>query len=117
MQFKLLGDNDLENPIETIFINRGVKDSFSLLTCDESSEIHFSNLINIDCAVSCLLKHVGHESEIFIQVDSDIDGFNSSAILISYLTRTFPKIKINWRLQDGKEHGVMVEKYPILLAW
>ncbi|WP_303982249.1 DHH family phosphoesterase [Niallia circulans] len=112
MQFKLLGDNDLENPIETIFINRGVKDSFSLLTCDESSEIHFSNLINIDCAVSCLLKHVEHESEIFIQVDSDIDGFNSSAILISYLTRTFPKIKINWRLQDGKEHGVMVEKIP-----
>lgn len=40
------------------------------------------------------------------------DGFTSSTILIDYLSKVFPKVKIRWRLHEGKEHGIIVEEVP-----
>lgn len=113
MKFKLMGENNFDtNPIETIFRNRGVYDLDELLNVNESHTLHHSLLVNIYEAVDCLLKHIKIGSKIFIQVDSDCDGFCSSAILINYLTKQFPDIQIEWRLHDGKQHGVVAEKVP-----
>ena len=50
--------------------------------------------------------------KIFVQVDSDTDGYTSAAILINYLRRRFPTANIEYRLHSGKEHGVIVDTVP-----
>lgn len=40
------------------------------------------------------------------------DGHTSSAMLINYLRRVFPKIKIQYRIHEGKQHGVIPETVP-----
>jgi len=112
VDFTLLGENDIHNPIETIFRNRGIDDTFSLLTCDDSYLISYNALRNIEKAVTCLLQHVEDDSEVFVQVDSDIDGYSAAATLINYLYRVFPGIKITWKLQEGKGHGVQLKDVP-----
>jgi len=112
VEFTLIGENNIHNPIETIFRNRGVEDAFTLLTCDESYLIPYNLLKNIEKAVECLLKHVKEDNEVFIQVDSDIDGYSSAATLINCLYRIFPGIKITWKLQEGKGHGVVLKNVP-----
>lgn len=113
MKFKLLGENNYDiNPIETIFFNRGVQNVEHLLNVSEKDVIHYSKLINIEKAVDCLLSHIHNNSEIFIQVDSDCDGFSSSTILINYLKYVFGDINIKWRLHDGKQHGIKIKDIP-----
>ena len=56
--------------------------------------------------------HTESFKNIFVQVDSDTDGYTSSSILIRYLQRRFPNCKIHWRLHKGKEHGVIVDTVP-----
>ena len=113
MKYNLIGDNDyLFNPIETILKNRGIEDIERFLNLDESVTNHWNRLKNIDKATSCLLKHIEKNIKIFIQVDGDCDGYTSSAILINYLRRVFPNINIQWRLHDGKEHGVIINTVP-----
>lgn len=113
MKYKLLGENNYNlNPIDTIFHNRGVDNIEELLSVNEQNATSFSNLKNIEYAVVCLLSHIEKNNEIFVQVDSDCDGYCSSAILINYLKHIFPQINIEWRLQEGKQHGINVADVP-----
>lgn len=50
--------------------------------------------------------------KIFVQVDSDCDGYTSAAIAINYLSRRFPQAQISWALHSGKQHGVDLEVAP-----
>jgi single-stranded-DNA-specific exonuclease len=112
VRYELIGKNNLLAPIETVLINRGIEDIQSFLHTSEKDAIHWSKLKNIDKATDCLIDHIKKENNIFIQVDADPDGYTSSATLINYLTKLFPKIGIQWRLHEGKEHGVIVDKVP-----
>jgi single-stranded-DNA-specific exonuclease len=113
MKYELIGKNDyLIDPISTILNNRGIEDIERFLNLDESVTYDWRLLNNIGKAVDCLLGHIKEKSEIFIQVDSDCDGLCSSTILINYLQNIFPNINIQWRLHEGKEHGVIVDTVP-----
>lgn len=113
MKYQLIGSGDfLTNPIETVLQNRGIDDIQSFLHIDRSCVIHWSKLKNMQEAVECLLRHVENSSNIFIQVDTDADGFTSSSLLINYLTKVFPSIKITWRLHEGKQHGIIADTVP-----
>jgi single-stranded-DNA-specific exonuclease len=113
MRYKLIGVNDyLINPIKTILNNRGITDIDKFLNLDESVINDWRLLKNIEKAVDCLLAHIKAGSNIFVQVDSDADGYTSSAILINYLKSIFPNINIKWELQEGKEHGIILDKVP-----
>ena len=52
------------------------------------------------------------DAKVFVQVDSDCDGYTSSAILIQYLRRRFPELAIEHRIHNGKEHGVIPNTVP-----
>ena len=41
-------------------------------------------------AASILIKHIQNNDSVLIIIDSDVDGFTSSAILINYLHDLFP---------------------------
>jgi single-stranded-DNA-specific exonuclease len=113
MRYKLIGVNDyLIDPIKTILNNRGITDIEKFLNLDESVVNDWRLLKNIEKAVDCLLTHIKAKSNIFVQVDSDADGYTSSAILINYLKSIFPNINIKWELQEGKEHGIILDKVP-----
>ena len=49
----------------------------------------------------------------FLQVDSDTDGYTSSAIFYGFFKKLFPDARIEWRLHDKKEHGIIVDTIPI----
>ena len=62
-----------------------------------------------------LISHIGQNDKIFIQVDSDADGYTSAALLINYLNRLFPhfvQTKLSYRIHDGKQHGLLTETIP-----
>ncbi|MFO1442951.1 DHH family phosphoesterase [Bacillus sp. Bva_UNVM-123] len=112
MKFELIGKNNYLEPIETVLINREIDDIQSFMSISEKDVLHWSKLKNIERAVSCLLQHIKKGNKIFIQIDPDIDGNAAAALLISHLTTIFPTIDIQWRLQEGKEHGIIIENIP-----
>ena len=72
-------------------------------------------LKNVEEGAKMLIKHVRENDEIFIQVDSDCDGYTSAALLINYLNYLFPhftQTKISYRIHDGKQHGLLTETIP-----
>ncbi|MFK3936576.1 DHH family phosphoesterase [Alkalihalobacillus sp. NPDC078783] len=101
--------NDL---LEEVLSDRGINNLDLFTNPSQDSVLHWSLLRNIKEAVSLVLKHIKNGTKIFIQVDSDLDGYTSSAILINYLEEVFPDVVIVWRLQEGKEHGLILEEIP-----
>lgn len=113
MRYKLIGVNDyLINPIQTILNNRGVKDIEKFLNLDESVVNDWRLLKNVERAVKCLITHIENNNKIFVQTDSDSDGYCSAAILINYLNSVFPNIDLCWHLHKGKQHGFIIEEIP-----
>lgn len=113
MRYKLIGVNDyLINPIQTILNNRGVKDIEKFLNLDESVVNDWRLLKNVERAVKCLITHIENNNKIFVQTDSDSDGYCSAAILINYLNSVFPNIDLCWHLHKGKQHGIIIEEIP-----
>jgi single-stranded-DNA-specific exonuclease len=113
MKYKLIGENDyLINPIATVLKNRGIKYIESFLNVDESVINDWRLLKNINKAVDCFLKHVLGNSKIYIQIDSDNDGYVSAALLHNYMKRIKTDISLAWDLHDTKMHGVNLEQVP-----
>ncbi|MEH7714262.1 single-stranded-DNA-specific exonuclease RecJ [Bacillus velezensis] len=113
MVYKLIGNNDYNfNPLLTILKNRGIENPQSFIEVNQSSVIHFSKLDNIDKAVDCLIKHLENKNKIFVQVDSDVDGYTSSSIIINYIKAIYPKADIRYRIHEGKEHGIFIDTIP-----
>lgn len=70
------------------------------------------DLENMEIGIKTFHQLLEANKKIFLQVDSDVDGFTSSAIFYCYFKRRYPGIQIEWRLHDGKEHGVILETVP-----
>ena len=49
----------------------------------------------------------------FLQVDSDCDGMTSAAIFYNYFTTLYPIAKIDYRVHEGKEHGIILDTIPV----
>ena len=65
-------------------------------------------LDNIQYAVKMAYEALTKENaHVFVQIDSDTDGYTSSAVLINYLKRRFPAVQISYALHPGKEHGII----------
>lgn len=71
MNYKLIGENNFINPVETILRNRGIKDVEAFLKPKVKNTIHYSKLNNVSRGVETVIKHIEEGGELFIQVDSD----------------------------------------------
>lgn len=69
-------------------------------------------LTNMSEAVKIAYEKMSEGAHVFVQVDSDTDGYTSSAILINYIKRRFPQVKITYALHPGKEHGIVPTAIP-----
>ena len=103
--------------IEQVLVNRGIPANLiSLyLNLDNSVILDPYGLTNIECAAKRLLKAMINQEEIYVQVDSDCDGYTSAAVLINYLHCIFPSTvenKVRYGLHTKKHHGISVEDIP-----
>ena len=103
--------------IEQVLLNRGIKsqDIIHYLNTTDEDILDPSTIMNIENGAKMLIHHISQEDKIFIQIDSDADGYTSSSLLINYLNSLFPgyvQNNIYYRVHEGKQHGLILETIP-----
>ena len=79
---------------------------------NEEDEIKPFRLKNMYKAIKMLKKHLDKNNEIFIQYDSDPDGYTSGTIIYNFIKKIKPESKIQYCLHKEKEHGVIINDVP-----
>lgn len=114
MNFKLRKPiNNKFSTTEQILFNRGIapEDARHWLNTSDA-DINDYALLGLDrlkAAAHRLLTAIQENQKTLVIVDSDADGFCSSAILINYLHELFPywvENYISWFIHGGKQHGL-----------
>lgn len=113
MEYKLRAPRqDGTSLLEQILLNRGFTNREEInhyLTTDENDIIDPLKLDHMRDGVKMLIKHIDLNNEALIIIDSDCDGYTSSAILMNYLNRFFPawtQGHLSYFIHSGKQHGL-----------
>ena len=112
MEYKLKAARKNCTALEQIFYNRGfnnIKDIQHYLNTTDEDIIDPKAIANIEEGAKMLISHISQNHDILLQIDSDADGFTSSAILMNYLNRLFPSFvqnHIKYWVHDSKAHGI-----------
>ena len=118
MKYQLIAPRDEAlSAVEQVLFNRGInpKDIEHFKYPSVNDLVSPEKLEHIKDGVAMLISHIERNDKIFIQVDSDCDGYTSSAILINYLNCLFPhyvQTQISYRIHDGKQHGLLTDTIP-----
>lgn len=121
MEYQLINPtlkiNKKLTPFEQVFLNRGIHpdDITHYLNTTNEDIIPPKQITNILSGAQTLIKHISNGDKIFMQIDSDCDGFTSAAVLMNYLYKLFPEYMQNnftYRLHTGKQHGIVLETIP-----
>lgn len=113
MEIKLRRGGENLSAIEKILYTRDT--DWSFLKPDEHDALPPTDLENIDAAARRILKALVHQEQVYIQVDSDCDGYTSAALLLNYMHDIAPTtVERNWiyALHKNKTHGICVETIP-----
>ena len=105
------------SPVERVFANRGMFpfDINHYLHTTKEDILDPALLDNIAEGAKMFIQHLAAGDKIFIQIDSDVDGYTSAAALINYANMIAPghaQQNISYRIHDGKEHGIILETVP-----
>ena len=108
MNYRLIKNslNDIDNPKQTILLNRGIENWKQYLNLNEDCIHDFNLLKNIDKAVNCFVKHIENKSRIHIIVDSDVDGYTSASMVYRYIKQLRKDINVTYSLHTKKQHGI-----------
>lgn len=103
--------------VEQVFENRGIKKENiqHYLHTTKNDLVDPLKLDRINDGIKMLVKHINNQDKTLIQVDSDCDGYTSSAFLINYLNQYFPAYVqncITYRVHGNKAHGLILETIP-----
>lgn len=118
MRYQLITPrNEALSAVEQVLFNRGInpKDIEHFKYPSVNDLVNPEKLEHIKDGVAMLISHIERNDKIFIQVDSDCDGYTSSAILINYLNCLFPhyvQTQISYRIHNGKQHGLLTDTIP-----
>ena len=108
MQYRLVNPEIKQNYVQELLKLKGVEDIDTYLnpSADECL-LDPALLENIEAGAELLCKSCENTKKIILLiVDSDNDGFTSSAILYQYIKRIAPQKEITFVLHDGKQHGL-----------
>ena len=112
MKYQLINKvNDSWSAIEQVLHNRGVDDIQHYLNTSDQDINSFYDFGRDILAQSAraLSNVIFNKEKAVVIVDSDCDGFTSSAVLINYLHDLFPQWvenKLDYILHSGKQHGL-----------
>lgn len=118
MNYQLIAPFDNSADVLTqVLVHRGIDpyDIYGFLNPTEEVVYSPYDLKNAELAAKRILAAIVKKEPIYIQVDSDCDGYTSSATLINYLYSTFPasvKNLITYGLHSSKTHGIDVDGIP-----
>ena len=103
--------------VEQVFANRGIapENLEHYLNTTENDLINPASIKNMEEGVKLLIQHISNGDKIFVQVDSDCDGYTSAALLLNYLHNLFPTFIENnvvYRVHEGKQHGIIFDTIP-----
>ena len=101
-----------DNYLSSILKSRGIGDVTTYLNPTRNLLLDPQMLNNIELGVELLHRHLDSGSHIFLQVDSDTDGYTSSAVLYNYIMKVCPTANITYRFHEGKQHGIIVDTVP-----
>lgn len=114
MKYQLIKEiNPNYSAIEQVLTNRGIPYSeikHYLNTTD--NDINSAEMLGeerLKAAATALLTTIKENKKMLVVVDSDCDGYTSSALLLNYLYDLFPAFIQNntkYYIHDGKEHGL-----------
>lgn len=111
MQLNLLKEpNENLSLVEMILTNRGIplENVHKFLQTDDSVIHDYKLLDNIEKAGLVLLSHIAKGNKILIQVDCDVDGYTSAAIMYNYLKSNFENINLSYQVHSDKFHGLVI---------
>ena len=77
-----------EHFLEDFLKERRIENLQTFLHPTAQEQHDFMLLDNIVSAAKCLIEHVENNDNIFIQIDSDTDGYTSAAIMYLYIKHT-----------------------------
>lgn len=118
MNYKLINiPNNNLSPLEQILYNRGIPIEETEHYCNTSYLDILNPLLlnNMREGVQLLVSSIQSNKKMYVQVDSDADGYTSAAVFINYLNRLFPyytKNYVSWGLHKKKEHGIDLDFMP-----
>ena len=103
--------------VERVLTNRGIplNEINHYLNTTDGDILSPSLIANMKEGAVMLVQHISQNDKVFIQVDSDCDGYTSAATLINYLNCLFPTFtqnNISYRIHKGKEHGIIPSTIP-----
>ena len=106
MKAKLINDNFTENYIPNLLKFYGIEDIEEYLTPSADALQDPEALVNIAEAEELLRRTCEEKFKILLIVDSDVDGFTSSAIIYQYIKKVYPEVEIDYVLHSAKQHGL-----------
>lgn len=109
--------NDNYSATEQILTNRGIKleDIPHYLHTTDDDILAPELVTNIYNGITMLMKHISQQDKIFVQVDSDCDGYTSAAVLLNYFHQIVPTVVescISYGFHSGKQHGINLDLIP-----
>lgn len=112
MNYQLINPVTYSTTIEQVLKNRGIDDINHYLNVTSQDNLSPNLLNNIKEAAATLFMHIVQNDHIVVMVDSDCDGYTSSALLLNYLNRICPSAipNISYHLHDEKVHGIDMDK-------
>lgn len=120
MEIKLLNTNTIDGTtIEQILYNRGLttrQEQSAFLYPNKEYELPYQDLNNVMDAAKRILKALVRQEQVYVQVDSDCDGYTSAALLLNYLHTFAPSTvegKWYYGLHKAKIHGIAEDAIPI----
>lgn len=106
MKCRMENPQILDNYVRNLLSFRGVEDIEDFLNPNKNNLQDPDDLVNIREGAQLYLDNIGDDKHILIIVDSDCDGFTSSAIIYQYTKIIAPTTQIDYWLHNGKEHGL-----------
>lgn len=100
------------NLITDLLLKKGVKDPERYINIGREDELNPILLDNIEKACYTVIDHLNKGDKIYLQPDSDLDGYMSSAIFYGYVKKIWPDSTIIWQVHEGKQHGINMEFIP-----
>lgn len=106
MKVKQINEDITHNYLEELLKARGVEDIQSFLNPSKNDIQTWKDLANINEGVELIHESLFSDKPYALIVDSDTDGYTSSAIIYQYLKELNPNKEIDYFIHTGKQHGL-----------
>lgn len=112
MKYILKYEVDKRNILQDLLMKKGILNPDKYINITKESENDPILLDNIEKGCQLLIDHLNNGNKIYLQPDSDLDGYMSSAIFYNYVKLVWPEADISWKVHEGKQHGVVLNNIP-----